>query len=495
MMGSSKLTNVGDSVKKEIEDILQQKSESWLPSGKIARRTFGITFAYDDAIEALTRGDYTKFLGKAVLVRPPKTYEEMSQEEKEAFEGVLGGNEADIKLFKHWSKPPEAEIIGVKIEKGAAPIGLAYIYPTVLDGLETLREKNLQSFNWNKKNFSLIDVVSPVINLSAARFSDIFDTDDSKAESEGEAAILIKPGWTLTSRLNSEEKTSLRRELMSAGRLEDSTRLSTTGMAIIDLRTTLPPNKVYTEAGRKAAAKFECVADSTLEKIELAFADMNPDINMACKLAMADSLKIGLSVAGVQIIQSYLPEILGLIGAAIGGFPGGAAGHISGRVINAALVTFENGITQIIPLGYGAVYFKKKGDNEAAAWCVARLIVSIIQTIFQALTPELTAMLPAGKIKDILLKGITREIFINIGTLFVDFIASLEQADALNPGQKAEILSSLSKIVPVWDREMTPEEFQKLENSIDLNIQKDLQQVNNLFDAFKNLRYSEQNKE
>jgi len=287
---------------------------------------------------------------------------------------------------------------------------------------------------------------------------------------------------------------SLKATMSESDYLEDATRLSTTGLAIIDLRTTLPPNKVYTESGRKSAAKFECVADTTLEKIELAFADMNPDINMACKLAMADSLKIGLSLAGAQIAQSFLPVILGAVGASVGGPPGAAIGSLAGRFLNAVLTVFENGITQLIPLGYGVIYFAKKGEAETAAWCLARLIVSIIQTIFQVLTPEIAAILPAGSAKDLLLKGISRELFVNIGSLFVDFISSIEQAEAMNPGQKAEILSALSKIIPFWDKEMTLEEFEKLETSVKMNAVKDLQQVNSLFDAFNALRYSSSEK-
>ena len=497
MLGRSSLTVLGETEKKKIEDLLQDPSmiNTIVTSAGKTIRASGVDLAYDDAVDALTRGNFSKFLGKAVLVRPPKLYEEMSQEEKQLYSEMLSDNEEQIKLFKQWSKPPEAEILCVKNISDGPPIGLVYVYPNVTDTLETLREKNKEVFNWNKKNLSEIDLASPLADLRAARLSDIFLGVDE--------AMKIKPEWRFSSRLDSEKIDQIKSVLSAADNLDDGARFSATYFALVDLRSTLPPNKVYTLAGQKSAAKFLCVADSEMEKIKLAFADMNPDINMACKLAVADSLKIGLSVAGAQVIQASLPWVLSALGAAIGTASGGPAGtaagfemgQISGRVLNAALVIFENGITQMVPLAWGTAYFSRQEppNYDAAGMCLIRLTINVVQTIVQALTPELASILPTGKISNLALSAISRETFINIAGLILDFYFSLEQADAINPGQKSEILSALSKLLPVWEKDLTPEEIKKMENQISVKIGLDIQKIDGLFSTFKNLRFTEQN--
>lgn len=456
-------------------------------------------FVYPAARELLAdKNSLGMFLGKTVLLMPPKSYDELTDEEKSAFDGVkvkskdsATGKEvqaslAEDDLFKQWSKVPEAEIIAINIE-GTQPVGFAYVFETVTESLDEIKTQNLQVATWNEAFSPTISFSSPPISLRPARFEDIFDVN-----SAGEASL--KTSWRFDAGIKSglsEFKKVIEQYLSDSSQEDDNSAFASHRLVIVDLRCVLPPNKVYSLEGKKSASMFECPAESTIETIDLAFAEFNPlkdadineEIGIACRIAVADSLAVNLTITALQIIQTIAADIVSVLG------PEAA---IPARLTNSFLIIFENYTTQIAPLLYAVAYFAKRGKIKIASIIMTRVVVLYMMTAIQAAFPEGALLGKAATFRTIFApKAIVdkikvNEIAANIASLIIDVTMSYAQTKLLNPADKTNILNFVkSQFSGVSDDYDSLESF---EQRLGGQISDDILGINKLYAAIEKLR-------
>jgi hypothetical protein len=246
--------------------------------------------------------------------------------------------------------------------------------------------------------------------------------------------------------------------------------------------------------------------------IELAFTDISEDVNVACKLAVADSLVINGSVALLQIAQMAIPKIIGGMlgtqfaagGAAVtpefggaGAIPafamGYAQGEAVGRIINAFLVVIENTLSQIYPLLYGSAYFARKKMFDVSGMLLARATVQIGFTILQVCNAEFGMAAKRfgypGFIEKISKMPGWTEILVIIAGIIIDVWLSIEQSDMLLPGTKQALIGQVKSILsPYKDEEFTQATLEKIKSSIETQRVQDLLGIEKLFLAFEQLR-------